>query len=309
MEPVGIESNVCTMRNLTKCLRGLVSLAITIAMLSALFVTSAAHDDNKSIKGEYQRLPFEPEETLVYEGEFTRAVFRGINVADLRFSYERAGSPSGQTDKPEVLQHVLNFRAEAISKGIVSKLFGLNFRQLVESSVEAETFSVMRTRKLDEQGKRKRTSEAIFDHEAGKVTFTEIDPNDPTRPPRVVTSETTGAIQDIASAIYYLRAQELKPGTILELLISDTGQLYPTPVKISKGEKLKTVLGNVSTLLVVPEMFGEGHLIRGNGDIKIWFTADARHIPVRARINNSLGRLDIKLKSVINGTKETNKTK
>jgi hypothetical protein len=108
-------------------------------------------------------------------------------------------------------------------------------------------------------------------------------------------------VQDIASAFYYLRTQKLEPGKTLELLISDTGQVYRIPVKVVKRERLKTVLGKVNTVRVEPEMFGEGRLIRGKGEITIWLTDDARHIPVRAKINNNLGRLDIKLKSISNG--------
>lgn len=276
---------------------GLFSFALAFVLVATIVVIALAHDDDKTVAKENQKLPFEPQETLVYEGEFTRSLLRGINVADLRFTHSRAPMSRAATGAAE-LQPTLNFAAEAVSKGIVSKLFGLNFRQRVESRVEASTFSVLRTTKLDEQGKRKRTSVAIFDREAGTVTFTELDPNDPARPPRVVKAETRGTIQDIASAIYFLRTQKLEPGKSLELLISDTGQVYRTPVTISKGEQMKTVLGRVSTLRVVPEMFGEGRLIRGKGEITIWFTADSRHIPVRAKINTSLGRIDIKLKRV-----------
>ena len=61
---------------------------------------------------------------------------------------------------------------------------------------------------------------------------------------------------------------------------------------------MKTVLGQVWTLRVEPEIFGEGRLLRGKGKMAIWFTDDARRIPVKAQISNELGRLDIKLKSV-----------
>lgn len=275
----------------------LVSVALAFTLIAAFVAIAPARDDDKTSATEIKKLPFEPQETLVYEGEFTRSVLRGINVADLRFSYSRVPMARAEMDGPES-QTTLNFTAEAVSKGIVSKLFGLNFRQRVESRVEASTFSVLRTTKLDEQGKRKRTSDAIFDRDSATVTFTELDPNDPARPPRVVKSEARGTIQDIASAIYYLRTLKLEAGKSLELLICDTGQVYRTPVTISKGEQMKTVLGRVSTLRVVPEMFGEGRLIRGKGEITIWFTSDARHIPVRAKINTSLGRIDIKLKRV-----------
>lgn len=280
--------------HLMKHSKKLMSFALAGLFVAALVALVPARAD-ENVEDEIRSLPFEPNETLHYEGEFSRSLLRGINVADLRFSFNQEQVISADENNPK-MQSVLTFTGEAVSKGIVSKLFGLNFRQRVESRVDADSFSVLRTTKLDEQGKRKRTSDAVFDHDSGTVTFTELDPNDPSRPPRVVTSQTNGTIQDIASAIYYLRTQKLEPGKTLELLISDTGQVYRIPVTISKGEQLKTVLGKVNTLRVSPEMFGEGRLIRGKGDITIWFTADESHVPVRARINNNLGRLDIKLK-------------
>lgn len=274
----------------------LFSVLLAFVLISVLVAGSPAYDGGKTVTDEKQTLPFDASETLLYEGEFTRSLLRGINVADLKFTFKRGSVEYDQANAKS--QPTLNFTAEATSKGIVSKLFGLTFRQKVESSVEAESFSVLRTTKLDEQGKRKRTSDAIFDRNAGTVTFTELDPNEPARPPRVVTNEVSGTIHDIASAIYFLRTQKLEPGTSFELLISDTGQVYRTPVTIFKGEQLNTVLGKVDTVRVVPEMFGEGRLIRGKGDITIWFTTGPDHVPVRARINNNLGRLDIKLKRV-----------
>ncbi len=283
----------------------LISIILMLSLLAGLLITATAHNINEPNISEpgadqAETLPFGSAETLVYQGEFTRSLLRGVDVADLHFSFSRV--PASQTDKSEAQEKpVLHFTAEAISKGIVSKLFGLNFRQRIESTVEPATFSVLQTTKLDEQGKRKRTSEAVFDQSAGKVVFTELDPNDPNRPPRVITSQISGTVQDIASAFYYLRTQKLEPGKTLELLISDTGQTFHIPVRIIKREQLKTVLGKVNTLRVEPELFGEGRLIRGKGSITIWFTDDARHIPVRAKINNNLGRLDIKLKSITNG--------
>ena len=55
------------------------------------------------------------------------------------------------------------------SKGWFRKLFGINFRYHVESQVEPNAFYVLRTNKVDEQGKRVRTSEAVFDQDAKRV--------------------------------------------------------------------------------------------------------------------------------------------
>lgn len=275
-------------------------LSILALLLCAMaFAQGAARDAGQPVAP--PALPFEKAEELVYEGEFSKALLRGINVAELRFTATRApvaAASAGTQDKQAA--PAFRFTMEAVSKGIVTKLFRLSFRQRVESTVEPASFSVLQTSKLDEQGKRHRISEAIFDRNAGKVVWTERDPNDPQRPPRVVTNQLNGAVQDIASAFYYLRTQPLALGQSFEMLVSDSGQIYRTPVRVTERKKMKTVLGQIWTLRVEPEVFGEGHLLRGKGRMVIWFTDDERRIPVKAQISNDLGTLDIKLKRATN---------
>jgi uncharacterized protein DUF3108 len=300
MGTVGLEGRFSQLSFIMKYRIRLFAIVLIVSMLAAFAPLTAAPHELVSNPGESQILPFDPAEKLVYEGEFTRSLLRGINVAELQFSFTRI--PAKKLEMSADVPAAFLFTAEAVSKGIVSKLFGINFRQRIESTVEPTTFSVLQNTKLDEQGKRLRTSRTVFDQSTGGLVFTERDPNDPQRAPRVVTNSVNGSVQDIASAIYFLRTQKLEPGKTLELVISDTGVIYHIPVNVSKGEKMKTVVGKVSTLRVQPEMFGEGRLIRTKGEITIWFTDDARRIPVRARIKNNLGRFDIKLKSITRGS-------
>ncbi|HKC63404.1 MAG TPA: DUF3108 domain-containing protein [Pyrinomonadaceae bacterium] len=267
--------------------------ALALLLCSLLFAIAPARNDKSK---DTSRFPFEPYEELVYDGDFSRAILRNINIAELRFKadHTQAATIVGSNNAASPL----HFTLEAESKGIVRKLFGLNFHQRIESTVEPASFSVLQTTKLDEQGKRKRTSEAVFDRTAGKITWTERDPTDPNRAPRIVTSALSGDVQDLASAFYYLRTQPLEVGRSFEILVSDSGQVYRIPVAITERKKMKTVLGEVQTLKVEPEIFGEGRLMRGKGKLTLWLTDDARHIPVRAHINNEMGTLDVKLKSV-----------
>jgi hypothetical protein len=269
-------------------------IAISLLVCSLLVATAPASGTKRKDTG---KLPFDPSEELVYEGEFSRALLRGLNVAELRFTANRTQISTTQPNGGNA-STALRFTLDAVTKGLLRKLFGLNFRQHIESTVEPKSFSVLQTTKLDEQGKRKRTSEAVFDKSAGKVVWTERDPNDPNREPRVVTNQMSGAVQDIASAFYYLRTQPLILGSNFEILISDSGQVYRIPISVSEKKMMKTVVGKVQTLKVDAEIFGEGRLLRGKGKMSIWFTDDARHIPVRAKINNELGTLDITLKKI-----------
>jgi hypothetical protein len=271
------------------------ALALLALVVCALLFANTQASGNKH--KDTVRLPFNPPEELIYEGEFSKAILRGIDIAELRFSANRTPDSSANPQSG-ITPAAFRFVIDAESKGLLRKLFRIDFHQHVESTVEPQSFSVLRTTKLDEQGKRKRVSEAVFDKSAGKVVWTERDPNDPAREPRVVTSEMSGAVQDIASAFYYLRTLPLEVGKSFELLISDSGQVYHIPVAVTERKKMKTIIGEVQTLKVEPEIFGEGRLLRGKGKLTLWFTDDARHIPVRAKINNEMGTLDVKLKSM-----------
>ncbi|MEO6391368.1 MAG: DUF3108 domain-containing protein [Pyrinomonadaceae bacterium] len=244
-----------------------------------------------------KQLPFAADEELYYEGEFSRLLLRGIDIADLTFRttyLPRTGDSENNGQK-------VRFTAEALSKGVVVKLFGLKFRERVDSTVAVEPFGTESNTRVDEQGKRVRTSTTDFDLVDGKVTYTELDPNDPARPPRVVSSPLTGEAHDIASVFYYLRTQKLELGTTITVQISDSGQVYSVPVKISAGKKIKTVLGKLNTIKVEPDMFGEGKLLRGKGSLVIYMTDDRRHVPVKAQIKMEFGTVDITLKRAILG--------
>ena len=194
----------------------------------------------------------------------------------------------------------LLFTGNIESKGWFRKLFGINFKYHVESTVDANSFAVLRTTKLDEQGKRVRTSEAVFDRKENKVEWTERDPRDASREARVVTASLDGALpHDIISAIYFLRTQPLKPGKTFDLTVSDSGRVYRVPATVfAEKKKIKTVVGKVSVVRVDVGLFGEGRPVGGNGRMSLWMTDDARHLPVRARLSNDLGTLDITLKKV-----------
>jgi Protein of unknown function (DUF3108) len=245
-------------------------------------------------------MPFVPSEELVYEGEFTRAILRGINIAELRFKAQRptpsavAVEGEAQTPAPLVLT------TDVISKGFFSKLFGVTFKFHAESEVEPNDFYALRTTKTDEQGKRVRTSEAVFDQQAKTVEYTERDPNNAQQPPRVVSAALEGPTQDIVSAIYFLRTLPLTPGQTFNVAISDSGRVYQVPARVVvEKKKMKSVLGKVSVVRIDVDLFGPGRPVEeGKGKMSIWVTNDERRVPVKAHLSHDMGQLDITLKSI-----------
>ena len=252
-------------------------------------------------------MPFAPSEQLVYEGAFSKLLLRGITIAEMKFTALRppvtVETVEGKGDgQPASAPQPILLTTEVTSKGFFSKLFGVNFHFTAESQVEPNDFYALRTSKTDEQGKRVRKSEAVFDQNAKKVEYTESDPNNAQQPPRVVIAALEGPTQDIVSAIYFLRTQALTPGQTFNIAISDSGRVFQVPAQVvAEKKQMKSVLGKVSVVRVDVDLFGPGRPVEeGKGKMSIWVTSDERHVPIKARLSHSMGQLDLTLKSLQN---------
>jgi len=244
--------------------------------------------------------PFETGEELHFEAEFSRSLLRKLDVADLKFRATRTPVAAAAEDAAQTSPYALTFTADIASKGFFARLFNLKFRERVESTVEPISFTVQRTTILDEQGKRVRATESTFDRSKGKMTWTLRDPNNPGAEPRHKITDFSGQLQDVLSAIYFIRTQKLEVGKSFDIFIGDGGRVYQIPVKVVEKKRMKTVLGRVDVLRVNPELFGPGRLMDENeGEFSIWVTADERHVPVAGRAKTEYGTFDIKLKRVI----------
>src|SRR3954462_13974492 len=119
-----------------------------VVLLSAVVLSSAVLAKDTPKERTKPRpaaaMPFASSEQLVYEGEFTKLLLRGIDVAELRFKASRpappaATAPRGEGDAqttPRPNTQPLLLSTEVISKGFFSKLFGVNFHFRAETQVE-----------------------------------------------------------------------------------------------------------------------------------------------------------------------------
>src|ERR1044071_4572507 len=237
--------------------------------------------------------PFVRGEELVYQAEFNRSLLRGINGGELRFTAKPASNGvggNGGNGKSSLL-----LVGDASAKGFLLRLFGSQFHLHVESVLNAESLAVLSTKKVEEQKKRTRVSDAIFDHTSRKVTWTERNQGQ-TEPPDVTTVDFTEPVQDVLTVIYYVRTQRLEPGQTFEVPLTDVSRVYRCSVNVIERKKIKTIFGQVNAVRVEPAIFGDNRVVRSRGTLSIWFTDDARRIPVKAQIKVPLGTFDITLK-------------
>ena len=281
--------------------RFLSNITFLVVFVSASLTQLAAQkvENNQSgaglaalIKDVSKNEPFKIGETLQYGVTWSRLRLQGLDVAEMTFKI--VGDPQSTPNK-------IQLKAEAVSKGNLLKLASIfapgdiSFVQKFDSTVQTDDFRILQAFHHDEYNKRIRDSETNFDYTASKITYRETDPNNLMLPPRMITSPLETSVQDIISAIYYLRRQPLAVGKEFNVSLSDSGVVYDVPIKVTAREQQKSVLGKFWTLRVEPQIFGEKRPLAGDGKMVIWITDDWRHLPLRAQIQAKIGKIEIKL--------------
>lgn len=258
---------------------------ISVRVVEAQKPTAAAHST-----------PFEPAEELFYDAEFNRSLLRGLDIGEFKLRSTRSPMAT-ESERKDGKPYSLIFSADVVSRGFFTKLFNLNFHEQIESTVEATTFTLQKTTILDEQGKRVRATETTYDRSMGKMSWSQRDPNNPSAEPRSAVVDFSGQLQDVLSAIYFIRTQPLKVGKPFDIFIGESGRIHRVSVLVPETKTMKTVLGRAKVIRIEPQVFGPDRLIRSeNGQFIIWLTDDDRHIPVGARVKTEYGTVDIKLK-------------
>ena len=101
---------------------------------------------------------------------------------------------------------------------------------------------------------------------------------------------------DSLSSIFYIASQTLQLGQDLHLPLADAMRTVGVTVKVEAREEVKTPAGTFQTIRVQPT--ADAGVVKNRGTITIWYTDDARHLPVQIRAKLFWGTLTFHLQSI-----------
>lgn len=159
-------------------------------------------------------------------------------------------------------------------------------RDSLESIVGRADFSTLYYRKMQDEGGKKKDEITLVDQAKG--TFTRKGKTKPVPHP----------VYDPLSIIYYLRMQDLTPGRSYKLTVLADGKIYPVELEVKGRESIVTDAGRFDCVLVQPTGKGVGIFRDEDSDLSLWFSDDARHLPVRIRSDVKIGTITASLKQV-----------
>jgi len=216
-------------------------------------------------------------ETLSFAGETLRYAMSwkifagGIMTISVSEPMELEGRPAYKIE------------LSAISNDFISNFFVV--RDSITSWVDRATLQSLRFEKHSVEGKRADDERIDFDL-AERVATRENGRRIPFQTP----------IFDSLSSVYFLRTRDLSSGGPIEIEVVSGKHAYRLEVDVLGLETVKTPAGTFVARKVHPKMKEEGLLKKG-GDLWIWFTEDARRVPVMIKSKLNFGVLTARLES------------
>lgn len=186
---------------------------------------------------------------------------------------------------------VQKITATADTVGGVTMLFPVIDR--FESGFDTKTGCSTGFSKQTQEGRRKISSDLNFNYKEGKQTLAERNLVKGTT--KQLTASIPACVSDSLSAIFYVGSHPLTVGQNFRFPLADSMRTVTVTMKVEAKEEIKTPAGTFQTVRVQPTA-DEG-VVKNRGKIWIWYTDDARHMPVQVRASLFWGTITAKLQS------------
>jgi len=186
----------------------------------------------------------------------------------------------------------LHVTATADTVGAVNLLFPVVDR--FQSAMDTRTGCSGGFWKQVQEGRRKVSTDLTFDYSAGKQT--QVEKNLVKGTQKQQTAPVPACVTDSLSGIFYAASQRLTVGQDIGFPLADAMRTVTVTMKVEAREEIKTPAGTFQTIRVQPT--AEEGVVKNRGNIWVWYTDDARHMPVQIRARLFWGTITFHLQSV-----------
>ncbi|MBB5342567.1 hypothetical protein HDF10_000517 [Edaphobacter lichenicola] len=199
-----------------------------------------------------------------------------------------AGTAVFQLEQQGTVQKIA---ATADSTGAVTMLFPVIDK--FQAGFDTKTGCSTGFTKQLQEGRRKVSSELSFDYSQGKQK--QIEKNLVKGTSKEEVASIPACVTDSLSAIFYAASQPMAVGQSIRFPLADSMRTVTVAMKVESKEEIKTPAGTFQTLKVEPTA-DEG-IVKNRGHIWVWYTDDARHMPVQIQARLFWGTITFHLQS------------
>ena len=223
------------------------------------------------------------EEEFIYQTKF-----RNLRVGNTQVNI----TPSIQNN---VKQFILTINSS--TNKIIDLVYKL--RHFSTIIVNAADFSLITTTKKIQQGKYIDSYTATVDYDLKQILYQNTKDISYRQLENQLILPIEGPVYDPFSIVYYLRNFNLHIGETYNFISYNKKKTRDIELYVEKIEKLRTPYLTADCFVVVPRHRGEGPLLKNQGEMKIWFTADSNQFPIKIQQKMTHGIMELNLKDYV----------
>ena len=172
---------------------------------------------------------------------------------------------------------VEHLRAMANTSGVVNKLYTV--RDTFDADIEPGTFCTQQISKHSEEGSRRIERKVRFNYQIAK---SHMDENDlKTGNKRQADVDIPPCVTDVVSGFFYAGSLNLSPGSSQMFPVSDGGKTTDVKIEVEGRNRIKVPFGEFDAVRVRAEALSGP--LKNKGVLWVWFSDDARHIPLQMK--------------------------
>ena len=179
--------------------------------------------------------------------------------------------------------------AEGRPTSLLSKLYTLYYK--ADTLIDAYSLLPQRGSLYVEEGKRHRMKTTTF-NQAAKSAKYEVQTATKVEKQMALPAFT----QDALSALYVLRSIPMKAGDKFNMPVTDAGDVYKVQMQVGAVEPIKTALGTINALKIVPVVTASKGAPPPRG-LALWISDDARRLPLKIEAQLAVGKFTVTLRA------------
>ncbi len=170
-----------------------------------------------------------------------------------------------------------HLRSIANSSGIVNKIFPVH--DTFDADIEPRTFCTQQISKHSEEGARRIERQVRFNYQTAKGHMDER--NLKTGNKRQADFDIPPCVTDVVSGFFYAASLDLAPGSSQTFPVNDGGKTTDVKIDVEGRNRIKVPYGEFQAVRVKAEPVSGP--LKGKGVLWVWFTDDARHVPLQLK--------------------------
>lgn len=231
----------------------------------------------------FLNLLFSKVEEFLYQTKF-----RNLRVGNTQINL----TTSNQNDNQKIILTV-----NSSTNKIVDLIYKLrHFSTIV---VNAKDFSLITTTKKLQQGKYIDAYTAKVNYDLKQIFYQNTKDINYTQSGDQLFLSINGPVYDPFSIIYYLRNFNLKVGETYNFKSYNKKKIRDIDLYVKKIESLRTPYISTDCFVIVPHHRGDGPLLKHQGEMQIWFTADSSQIPIKIQQKMKHGIMELNLQDYV----------